>query len=437
MWRWPNPLRAIKALIQGVLGVAGYSIVQEQSNFSVPSAPPAPSSPTRPSVAEEGAAIMQTAAANLVAARDAASRAKFPAYGSRWQALVDRNAAAALASKTPTEVLHYAQIPASFDHRRALHDSLYQLYANLVQNEFPWFVDQLKMMSDNPFSVPSTLVMMDGRLVSNVLFYHARILLRCVTALDRPIRNIIEIGGGYGALARLWFKNPFAPIERYTIVDVPESLIFSDIALRQEFGDVVCYFDGQSRADRPIVLVPVCHLDSYSCPVDLVINTASMQEMTDDWIDFYMAWLDQCDAKYFYSLNYAAQPISEMGESRTFWAPRPSRAWSTSHLNPDVPLMSVQGLWRNYLEAIYEKSPAKGTLADWSLNRGRLLTRQTYVEGLDLLRQNFNEKDAATFLETVLSRSREVPKELLWIAKKIHSTDHTTKLAAMVGGERG
>ena len=41
--------------------------------------------------------------------------------------------------------------------------------------------------------------------------------------------KICEIGGGYGALA-LWFKSAF-PESSYTIIDLPESLLFSQLYL--------------------------------------------------------------------------------------------------------------------------------------------------------------------------------------------------------------
>src|SRR5262249_2879729 len=155
----------------------------------------------------------------------------------------------------------------------------------------------------------------------------------------------------YGEIARMWVKNPAAPAEAYTIVDIPESLFFAEVALRAEFGDAVGYFDG-SDPGTPILLVPLSRIEEVERPVDLVVNTGSMQEMTDEWIDFYMAWLSAYDTRYFYCHNYAAQPIAVMGESRNLWTQRPGRDWSTRHLRLNIPLMDIAGPTRDYLETL-------------------------------------------------------------------------------------
>jgi hypothetical protein len=118
--------------------------------------------------------------------------------------------------------------------------------------------------------------------------------------------------------------------------------IFAEVALRAEFGDKVGYFDG-SDPGSPILLVPLPFLADFRRSSDIVINTGSMQEMTDEWIDFYMAWLSDYDTKCFYCLNYAAQPISIMGESRNLWTQRPGPEWSTRHLRLNIPLRDLVG----------------------------------------------------------------------------------------------
>ena len=122
--------------------------------------------------------------------------------------------------------------------------------------------------------------------------------------------------------------------------------------------------------------------------------------MTDEWIDFYMAWLSHYDTRFFYCLNYAAQPISIMGESRNLWTQRPGPVWSTRHLRLNIPLQDLVGPTRDYLETLYEKTPAKRSLKEWSIYRGHILSKTTYVEG-----------------NTVMEYMPFHPKELLWIAR--------------------
>ena len=48
--------------------------------------------------------------------------------------------------------------------------------------------------------------------------------------------KVLEIGGGYGALA-YWFKSAF-PNATYTIIDLPESLLFSRLYLSLTRPDI-------------------------------------------------------------------------------------------------------------------------------------------------------------------------------------------------------
>jgi hypothetical protein len=282
-----------------------------------------------------------------------------------------------------------------------------------VQNEFPQYADDLLLMSENPES--GGIGQFNGRTVSIVMYYHARNVLAGITYANKP-KHIIEIGGGYGEIARLWIKNPIASAASYVIIDIPECLFLAEAALRSEFGDEVGYLEGGDPG-TPILLVPLPRLSALTRPADLVVNTGSMQEMTDEWVDYYTAWLTRYDARYFYSLNYAAQPVSIMGESRNLWTQRLGPEWSTRHLRLNIPLMDLAGPTRDYLECLYEKTPTSRSLAEWSVYRGHLLSKTTYVEGLDLLRQSLTVQNAGAFLDLVLRQMPYHPKEILYVAQ--------------------
>ena len=340
-----------------------------------------------------------------------------PSYGSRWQPQVD-----AIRRDIPTlydsvSCLHYAQNNITFDGRPPFPSDLMQIQFRewAVENEFPDLVPVLRQMYDNPLSVMESLGEFNGRTVSRIIYCHARIVLAGITYARKP-KRILEIGGGYGEIARLWLANSIAPAESYVIVDIPECLFFAEIALKAEFRDQVGYFEGYDPGTR-ILLVPIPYLGDLSRSVDLVINTGSMQEMTDEWVDFYIQWLSNYDTRYFYSLNYIAQPISVMGESRNLWSQRLGREWSTRHLPLNIPLLDLEGPTRDFLEVLYEKSPATRSLKEWSIHRGHVLSKTTYVEGLDLLRQDFTVDNAKSFVAIVIEQLPYHPKELLYIVE--------------------
>jgi hypothetical protein len=360
-----------------------------------------------------------------------------PDYGSRWAPQVEaiRRDLAALTDRGAC--LGYAQYNITFDGRPPFpaDNLIVQFREWAVQNEFPQYANDLLLMSENPAS--GGLGQFNGRLVSIVMYHHARIVLAGITYASKP-KRILEIGGGYGAIARLWVKNPIASATSYVIVDIPECLFLAEVALRSEFGDMVGYLE-DADPGTPILLVPLSRLFALKRTADLVVNTGSMQEMTDEWIDFYVSWLTHYDTRYFYSLNYAAQPISIMGESRNLWTQRLGPEWSTRHLRLNIPLMDLAGPTRDFLECLYEKTPARRSLDDWSIHRGDLLSKTTYVEGLDLLRQSLTVRNAKAFVELVLQQMPYHPKEILYLARWLvrNGANEYESICAMLQKEFG
>jgi hypothetical protein len=108
------------------------------------------------------------------------------------------------------------------------------------------------------------------------------------------VKNVIELGGGCGHQARTWMLQ--VPDAKYTIVDLPETLIFSFTHLSLSFPNKkllwvtseedVAKIDDYDIVFVPAVFAPFLHGRNY----DLFINTASMGEMRNEtihkWMDF-------------------------------------------------------------------------------------------------------------------------------------------------------
>jgi len=110
---------------------------------------------------------------------------------------------------------------------------------------------------------------------------------------------------------------------------LPESLFFAEVFLRAHFGDRVINLAETPHDDSgQFVLCAAPLIGRLSkTSVDLVINTWSMQEMSDPWIDFYMNWLENSGARFFYSFNAMCRPIDRLGEVANSYSPRPSINW--------------------------------------------------------------------------------------------------------------
>lgn len=106
-----------------------------------------------------------------------------------------------------------------------------------------------------------------------------------------PFRRVVEIGGGYGGLARAVLAK--YPGVRYTLIDLPEVL------------DVQRFFL-DDKLER------VSFLEAGTDPqgvVDLFINTRSMMEMELDQVRWYFAMMENrlADEGGFYCVNRVAK----------------------------------------------------------------------------------------------------------------------------------
>jgi len=106
--------------------------------------------------------------------------------------------------------------------------------------------------------------------------------------------KIVEVGGGYGALAH-HLMGMFNEKVHYAIVDIPESLAFSSIycsTLRPEMPSRLIIEDAPfSLNNSPgLTFIPNMYhrnIETGSLPVDLCINTLSLAEMTQEQVEDY------------------------------------------------------------------------------------------------------------------------------------------------------
>lgn len=345
----------------------------------------------------DAADIVSRARSHLEAANDDPN---LPAYGERWQGYVERMRTAAAELSSAQALLQFAQTSIGFEHRGNIHHEgkFTALYERELYAEFPQFAAVVDRFGDIDGSAADTTYEHKGRLVSNVLFYLARIVLRCITHVP-GVERVLEIGGGYGAPARLWLDNPVRPVRSYVILDIPESLFFSEVFLRSELGDSsVFYVTHDAPLDSKVlnahraILCPLSrHRALSSMPVDLVINTGSMQEMSEEWVSFYTTLLDRQRCRWFYSLNYFAQPISYLAESANVWSPRVSPRWVARSLRWNPAFIRMQSE-RNFLEALYEKDADPVPTVEQALEcanhlRSRYMTGELFAEYMDLVRR--------------------------------------------------
>jgi hypothetical protein len=101
---------------------------------------------------------------------------------------------------------------------------------------------------------------------------------------DRGKLRVLEIGGGYGALAA-WFTDAFTGLS-YTILDIPECLLFPALylSLPRPRTPVAWGLEPVEGGHR---FTPNYQAVGLNEPFDFVINTLSMSEMSESQVRYY------------------------------------------------------------------------------------------------------------------------------------------------------
>ena len=143
-----------------------------------------------------------------------------------------------------------------------------------------------------------------GRRVSTAFFWHLGAAFQLNQHLP-ALENVLEIGGGYGGLARI--MKLMSPRTGFTLIDMPASLYYAEVFLRANFPNAsFLYIDvveklGQLGDKWDFVFLPSVWLDQVPRrSFDLVINTQSFSEMTQSAYDRFMHFIQaQIDVRYF------------------------------------------------------------------------------------------------------------------------------------------
>ena len=241
------------------------------------------------------------------------------------------------------------------------------------------------------------------------------------------IRSVFEIGGGYGATARMWKLT--AGVDRYAVADFPESLFFAEVFLRANFPDANLLYvrdpaDATRAGEADFVLCPIEHVESLkTVRFDLAVNTGSLPEMTEEWVDFWMDYLDAANVSLFYSLNYFGQPLEFMSESMNAWSPRLRPRWTARLLRAE-PFFVVTQTTRVFAETMYEKGDSADVQAAnraFELYDRRLFDVQCMLEQMDAVRVTADAGQMWRLLERMMQQHPWVPTEAYWLAEKLSS----------------
>ena len=277
--------------------------------------------------------ILRMAKAHL---KSSTMSADLPSLGDRWGAYASELRSRIRLLSTVEEVIHLGQSPKAgiethFPPQELMghcHCCDLELLADLPSDLYA----ALSSFRSPRTIRPDFVVEYRGRTIDFMTLLAARTVLTLLKLLQGNWpRTICDIGGGTGSIARCWLTNSAHRPDLVVIVDIPETLVYSELLLRSELGESQVQYLSSPRCSpirSGVILCPITNIRTLeSISFDLVTNTTSMQEMTDEWVDWYMDWLDRQQCRFFWSANHFANAVSNMREGHNSWSPRPSPRW--------------------------------------------------------------------------------------------------------------
>ncbi len=186
----------------------------------------------------------------------------------------------------------------------------YHRYSKVIKKELLSSVSESKVGG-------SASVFYRGQYLSEKLLFHTLMVNDITTHIDfdKNKRNVIvDIGSGYGGLDRL--LSYYIPNACFVLVDLPETLLLTSyymehnfpnkkIALLSDIADRLDEFDALVL-EYDFILVPPSVVEKIStATVDLVVNSASLGFMQQDYVRYYLEHIYRIlrTRGHFYSLN--------------------------------------------------------------------------------------------------------------------------------------
>jgi len=172
-------------------------------------------------------------------------------------------------------------------------------------------------IQESPFINPENRVITDNinRPVSPNFLRSVSEVAR-IKELAEKTDVFLELGAGMGVTARcvLLMIDP----KKYYITDLPETLCFSYLHLKMCFPEkkhlwVTSEEDLAKVDDHDIIYVPTMFMEKIpNQSFDVFVNTASLGEMTNEVIRYWMNYLQNvADIKFLYTLNRFANTVAK------------------------------------------------------------------------------------------------------------------------------
>ena len=186
----------------------------------------------------------------------------------------------------------------------------YHRFAKVINKEL------LASVTESPIG-GSSFVYYRGQALSEKLLFHTMIVNDIINHItfDNKKRNVVvDIGSGYGGLDRL--LSYYIPNSCFILVDLPETLLLTSYFIEANFpnkkiallSDIIDDLDEFELLvlEYDFIIVPPYVVEKIpNESVDLVVNSASLGFMDQEYVNYYLGYIARMlkPLGYFYSLN--------------------------------------------------------------------------------------------------------------------------------------
>lgn len=161
----------------------------------------------------------------------------------------------------------------------------------------------------------------------------------------KHIKNVAEIGSGYGRLSYLFHLFHQNEGLKITLIDLPPAMLVAQWYMRKMFSDakIMGYrkFTEFSEIEQEYKAASIRFLLPHQLEllpdgeIDLLINVSSLQEMSREQINHYYKLIDQ-KSRYFYTKQWVMweNPVDKISVPAIIYPTRPNWAMLNGRINP-------------------------------------------------------------------------------------------------------
>lgn len=226
----------------------------------------------------------------------------------------------------------------------------------------------MSRISDSGVGSPSIAIRDDGRLYTLPFLRYCAYYLHLHSRLSmQENMHVLEIGGGYGGLCEVFLKAH--PRARYVNVDLPVQTYLAQQYLSEVFQNRVIPYSETRTLDvidingaPPGSIVTLCpwQLPRVRGEFDLLVNTASFQEMSQPQVKMYADEITRLNTKYVFIVAIMQGIRSHATEEGFPFEPNPVTRQHYLTFFSEYDLQ--EETWPDFLPAIAKANRISGSL---------------------------------------------------------------------------